>query len=193
MLDLDSPRWLELKVHIPDELPPIVECIQSWKKSLNTESELERFQDFQNQFLHQDTILSSAFAAVPHIVGNLGKVTPQNQVIYLSTIALVEMARSTQAEHEAAIEEIKKSPSISDELREHFLSVTIDRTAPPPADLEADYKAAIQKAKKVAIELLDKPLESESVKMLMGAMVGLYKRTEQDLAKFLIYPEEDPV
>ncbi len=187
MLRLNSPRWSELKVHIPDELPPVNECIMKWKKSLGRENEFEVYNELLNQFLHQDTILSSAFAVVPHIVASIGKVSAENRVIYLSNVALVEIARCTQEEHEIAMESISKDKKLSDFMREHFLSVTADRTEPLPSDLKSDYLEAISKAKKEALDLLNENLSTRSLRILLGTIVGLHKKSERDLARSLIH------
>lgn len=92
MLDLDSPRWATLESHIA-ELPPPATCVREWKKSIGTRDEVRSYDRLFNQYLHQLTSTSCAYAVVPHVVSQLHKLKPSRRLSCLSDISFVELQR----------------------------------------------------------------------------------------------------
>src|SRR5436190_888834 len=96
MLSLDSPRWKSFRTYFgtPEQVP---QRLASWRQSIGSPDEDSRWSELWEQFLHQFTITDAAYAAVPHVVRELGRVELRRRLDYLVELALIESARQTDA------------------------------------------------------------------------------------------------
>jgi hypothetical protein len=94
MVPLDSPQWNSFRTYFgtPEQVP---ERLASWQKSIGSPEEESKWSDLSEQFLHQFTITDAAYAAVPHVVRDLGRVDPRKRFDYLVELGLIEAARQT--------------------------------------------------------------------------------------------------
>lgn len=188
MLDLGSHRWTELRSHFTGEAA-VPELIAAWKHAIGTPSEDEAYDVLFEHYLHQLTILSCAYAVVPHVVSVLPLVGAARRLEYLTHVSHVEMSRLSREEVEAAVDEVRRSEEVPDSMREHFVEITRDRHPDLPADLSQDYLRALEEAKSQAVALLREPWTSYEFSRLLGALTGLFARRESDLARALLNPE----
>ena len=119
MLSLKSPRWSKLKWHI-DSLPSPPALIARWTAAIGTRAERPAYDRLFEQYLHQLTILSCAYAVVPHVVSALKKVPSKRRLDYLCDVAWVETQRYSPAARRAALSAILDDPKAEDFVREHL-------------------------------------------------------------------------
>jgi hypothetical protein len=188
MLSLKSARWSRLSCHF-DELPAPTTCIAEWKAAIGTRKERLCYERLFNQYLHQFTILSCAYAVVPHVVAALGKMPPPLRLTYLCDVAWVETCRLTRVERRRVMSNLEKDVALDDATREHFRVVLPERCPELPPDLEADYLLAIRKARAMAIALLDHPWAPADFSRVLGILTALSARSERELARALLQPD----
>jgi hypothetical protein len=126
ILPLDSPRWKSLTTYsgAPEDVP---RRIASWAASIGGPNEQSEWTNLSNRFLpecRQCLITNAAYAAVPHIVRGLNAVAPKKRLDYLADIVCIDDDR-----------QIPNSPEL-------------------PQDLAEAYHAAIDQARRFAIECL---------------------------------------
>ena len=143
MLPLDSPRWKSFSVYFgtPGQVPTRLE---SWRKSIGGPVEDSEWSDLWEQFLHQGTITDAAYAAVPHIVQELERITPGKRFDYLVEVALIESARH-----------VTGSPGLA-------------------PDLADAYHAAIAHARQLAVECLSLGWPKIEFRYLLSILATLH-------------------
>jgi hypothetical protein len=187
MLDLQSARWSQLKSHFGDS-PRIPQLIGAWKAAIGTAQEESLYSELFEHYLHQLTILSCAYAVVPHVVAELPRVSKARRLEYLCDVAQVEMSRLPRPEVDAMVEDLRRSEEIPDELRDHFVEAARDRHPELPDDLAQAYLSALAEAKSLAIALLQEPWRPEDFARLLGVLTGLFAKQESNLAGALLNP-----
>ena len=191
MLSLRSPRWSKLRWHI-DALPPPPVLIARWKAAIGTRREQSAYAPLFEQYSHQLTILSCAYAVVPHVVSALRRVSPERRLEYLCDVAWVETRRFSGAARQRALEaEIAAiEERVQDEaLSKHFRTVLPERYPLLPPDLADDYLGAIRKAKAMTVALLDRSWSPENFSRLLGALTAFTAPKEKKLAQALLMPD----
>ena len=187
MLDLKNERWNALVSHIAEsDLAATPTCIRDWKSAIGTPLEQSLYLDLYNQYLHQMTIVSCAYAVVPHIMDGLRKSSPEQQLCYLQDIMLVESLRCDQSHHEEAVREAQNRTDFPEEIRHIFVESTRLQTPPLPEDLAQDYFAAILEAKNWALSLLEMNWSPKFYCQLLGVIGGLFNRDQIELANQII-------
>lgn len=93
MLSLEDARWSELRTFFgkPEELPQV---LRKWLAAIGTDDEEAIYrQELLDLFLHQCTIVSSAFAVVPWLVEGCSRCGSHDAILYMGDVAMVEMNR----------------------------------------------------------------------------------------------------
>lgn len=153
-LALDNPRWATLSAHFDNgatdgDLPAVPTLIAEWQTALGTYAEEYAYVPLRESYLHQQTILSIAYAVVPHLVTHLAALDDDRRAILLDDIACVEHARLTPPEQvDAMISDLEHNTPL--ELRAQLIKNTRDRHPLLPDDLAEAYLAAIEAAKLLA-------------------------------------------
>jgi hypothetical protein len=153
-LPLDSPRWASLMAHfgnagVDRDLPAVPTLIARWSRAVGSYAEEYEYQDLLESYLHQRTILSVAYAVVPHLAARLSELDPDRRLSVLDDLAFVDEVRLTPPEQvEAVIQEIERT--MHGELRDIVIKSRRDRSPSLPDDLAPAYLAAIEHAKLLA-------------------------------------------
>jgi hypothetical protein len=92
MLSLDSPRWRKLKTFCPgaERLPVLLD---SWRKAVGSKKAAAIWRELVDYFLHQLSITEAAYAVLPHVVAELPRMQPKEQLLLLLDLSFVEAAR----------------------------------------------------------------------------------------------------
>jgi hypothetical protein len=143
MLSLDSPRWKSFSTYFgsPEQVP---QRLASWRESIGGPDEDLQWSELWEQFLHQFTITDAAYAAVPHVVGDLDRVAPRKRFDYLVELALIEGARQSAGAPELA------------------------------SDLAHPYYTAMAKARHLAVECLSLELPKIEFRYLLSILASLH-------------------
>jgi hypothetical protein len=144
MLSLDSPRWGSFHTYFgsPDEVP---QRLIAWRASIGSPDEELCWSELSDQFLHQGTITDAAYAAVPLVVRELGRVELSRRFDYMVRLGLIESARQTDSQ----------APTL-------------------PADFALEYHAAIADAGRLAAGLLALEWPKLEFRYLLSAIASLY-------------------
>jgi hypothetical protein len=147
MLDLDDPRWGRLQAHFDNAgadgiLPAVPTLLRAWHDAVGSYGEEFAYVDLRESYLHQGTILSVAYAVVPHLASRLHELDPDRALAVADDVALVEEARLVPREDvEAAAAELEAKGS----LLHRFLAANVrDRHPLLPDDLAATYLLAVE-------------------------------------------------
>lgn len=109
MLDLDSPKWSELRhaYGAASDIPSLLRQLESLPKS---EGEKEPWFSIWSSLAHQGDVYSASFAAVPHVVRVLSGAPAEADSSFFHFPAWVEICRQ------------KKTVPIPKELEEDYFS-----------------------------------------------------------------------
>jgi hypothetical protein len=143
MLPLDSPRWKSFSTYFgtPEEMP---RRIAEWREAIGGRDEEREWSGLWEQFLHQGTIKDAAYAAVPHVVRELGRVEPRKRFDYLVELGLIESARQQSG-----------SPAV-------------------PVDLAGAYYEAVGQSKRFAVECLALDWPKIEFRYLLSVLASLH-------------------
>ena len=143
VLPLDSPRWAEFEVYFgqPRQVP---ERLALWRESIGGPAEKRRWSELWEQFLHQFSITGAAYAAVPHVVGELNRISARDRFEYLVEIGLIESARQSEG-----------APAL-------------------PEDLAPAYFGAVDEAKRLSAALLSLEWPKVEFRYVLSVLASLH-------------------
>jgi len=143
MLPLDSPSWSGFKTYFgqPSELP---HRIRRCQQSIGTGEEETTWNALWGEFLHQGTITDAAFAVVPYVIQELGRIAPERWLTYFVELGLIEADRQRDT-----------SPRV-------------------PADLSESYQNAVRHGRLIAVRALELELPRVEFRYLISALCSLH-------------------
>jgi hypothetical protein len=159
MLPLNSRRWrtLEAFCHAPG-VPGGVEArdkLKRWCNAVGTSDSKHLYRQLRDYFTQQYSIKNVAYAVIPHLVKELGRLPPSERITCLIDIGITELA--TVNPHQPGL----------------------------PDDLEDDYLAAVEKARRVAERCLALELSKEEFRYLIAVICIL--RGHEGLGGLLVH------
>jgi hypothetical protein len=159
MLPLNSHRWrtLETFCHAPG-VPGGVEArdlLKRWRDAIGTSDAKRLYHQLRDYFTQQYSIKDAAYAVIPYIVKELERLPPTERIRCLIDLGVTELA-------------------------------TVNPYQPGlPDDLEDDYLAAIEKAKRIAERCLTLELSKEEFRYLIAVICIL--RGHEGLGDLLVH------
>ncbi len=97
MLDLDSPKWKELRTFF-GESENIPKMIKEWENSIGTDKESELWREIYECVWHQNSVETAAFAVVPYVVKKLKNASNERKIDYVVDLGFIEADRSNRLE-----------------------------------------------------------------------------------------------
>jgi hypothetical protein len=142
MLDLDSPKWKQLKQAYgsAEDIPTLLRQLSDAPAKME-DYETEPWFSLWSSLCHQNDVYTASYAAVPHIVANATLRPPEERREFVLLVALIEVWRYRS-----------DSPEI-------------------PSDLEQDYFSALEEMRLLICECLRLKLKNEDdAKVLLGGL-----------------------
>lgn len=189
MLPLDDSFWQEL--HTPfGDAHCVPGLLRAWQSSIGGDGEDAAYAELFEHYLHQLTISSCSYAVVPYLVSNLDRCALPRRIEVLGHIATVEMQRPLSEDditHDLDL--LRTEEGLSEEMKEHLVAATIERSPFLPGRLEASYLAAVESSRRIATELLRSGCTPSDFARLLGAITALFAPGEFALARALMQPD----
>lgn len=150
MLSFDDERWTTLKAHFDNAgsdglLPSISTLLRAWHQAVGDYAEEYAYSDVRESFLHQNTVLSVAYAVVPHLVSRLDELDPDRARSIASDVAIVEEVRLVPLEQVRS--SVAKWEGSDNPIHRHLAKAMVDRHPALPHDLAGAYTLAVEKCR----------------------------------------------